>query len=145
MNLANLRRFDNDLLPGQSTDRASPDPVIAGEDPSEDKFEVTHILNAHINRQYCGGRLPFRVAWRGWLDSPTWYNADDGDFSHTKHALDEFYELPPTKVLPSRSAGICLPSSPIDKTQDEPFFPGGGAVMGCRPSTRPLRTPTSYP
>ena len=55
----------------------SPDPVIAGEDPSEDEFEVTRILDARINRQYRGGRLQFWVSWRGWPDDPTWYNADD--------------------------------------------------------------------
>ena len=87
VNLSYLRRFDNDPLPGQTTDAESPDPVIAGEEPSEDEFEVTRILDARINRQYSGGRLQFRVAWRGWPDNPTWYNADDGEFRHTKDAL----------------------------------------------------------
>ena len=62
VNLSYLRRFDNCPLPGQPTDAESPDPVIAGEDPSEDEFEVTRILDAHINRQYRGGRLQFRVS-----------------------------------------------------------------------------------
>ena len=59
VNLSYLRRFDNDPLPGQATDAESPDPVIAGEDPTEDKFEVARILDARINRQYHGGRLQF--------------------------------------------------------------------------------------
>ena len=57
VNLSYLRRFDDDLLPGQVTDVESPDPVIAGEDPSEDKFKVTCILDACINRQYRSGML----------------------------------------------------------------------------------------
>ena len=71
VNRSYLRRFDNDPLPGQTTDAESPDPVIAGEDPSEVEFEVTLILDAHINKQYRGGRLQFRVAWRGWPADPT--------------------------------------------------------------------------
>ena len=138
VNLSYLRRFDNDPLPGQTTDAESPDPVIAGEDPSEDEFEVTRILDARINRQYRGGRLQFRVAWRGWPDDPTWYNADDGEFSHAKDALDEFYALPSTVVRRPRSAEVSPPSPPTDKSRDEPFFPGGGGVTGHRPSTRSL-------
>ena len=57
VNLSYLRRFNNDPLPGQATDAESPDPVIAGEDPSEDEFKLTRILDARINRQYRGGRL----------------------------------------------------------------------------------------
>ena len=49
VHLSYLHRFDNDLLPGQAADAESPDPVIAGKDPSEDEFEVTCILDAHIN------------------------------------------------------------------------------------------------
>ena len=64
VNLLYLCRFDNNPLPDQATDAESPDPVIAGEDPSEDEFEVTRILDACINRQYHGGRLQFRVSWR---------------------------------------------------------------------------------
>ena len=71
VNLSYLRRFDNNPLPGQATDAESPDPVIAGEDPSEDEFEVTRIFDAHINRQYRGSRLQFRASWRGWPDNPT--------------------------------------------------------------------------
>ena len=126
VNLSYLCGFDNNPLPGQATDAESPDPVIAGEDPSGDEFEVTRILDACINRQYRGGRLQFRVAWHGWPDDPTWYNADDGKFSHAKDALDKFYALPSTKVRPSRSAGVSPPSPPTDKSRDEPFFPGGG-------------------
>ena len=88
VNISYLRRFDNDPLPGQATDAESPDPVIAGEDPAEDEFEVMCILDARINRQYRGGRLQFRVAWSGWPDDPTWYNADDGEFSHAQDALN---------------------------------------------------------
>ena len=78
MNLSYLHQFDNDPLPGQATDAESPDPLITSEDPSEDEFDVTRILDACINRQYRGSRLQFPVAWRGWPDNPTWYNADDG-------------------------------------------------------------------
>ena len=138
VNLSYLRRFDNNPLPGQATDAESPDPVIAGEDPSEDKFEVTRILDARINRQYCGGRLQFRVSWREWPDDPTWYNADDGEFSHAKDALDEFYAPPSTVVRRPCSAEVSPPSPPTDKFRDEPFFPGGGGVTGHRPSTRSL-------
>ena len=46
VDLSYLRRFDHDPLPGQTTDAESPDPVIAGKDPSEDEFEVTRILDA---------------------------------------------------------------------------------------------------
>ena len=145
VNLSYFRRFDNDPLPGQATGAESPDRVIAGEDPLEDEFEVTRILDARINRQYRGGQLQFPVAWRGWPDDPTWYNADDGKFSHAKDALDEFYALPSTKVRPPRSAGVSPPSPPTDKSRDKPFFPGGGGVMGRRPPTCPLRTPMSFP
>ena len=140
--LSYLCRFDNDSLPGQATDTESPDPVIAGEDPSEDEFEVTRILDARTNRQYRGGRLQFRVAWRGWPDDPTWYNADDGEFNHTKNALNEFYALPSMKVRHPRSARVSPPSPPTDKSWDEPFFLGGGGVTvtGRRPSTRSLST-----
>ena len=50
VNLSYLRRFDNDPLPGQTTDAESPGPVIAGEDSLEDEFEVTPIFDARINR-----------------------------------------------------------------------------------------------
>ena len=62
VNLSYLPRFDNNLLPGHATDAESPNPVIAEKDPSVDKFEVTRIFDAHINRQYRGGRLQFRVS-----------------------------------------------------------------------------------
>ena len=88
VNFSYLRRFDNNPPPGQATDAESPDPVIAGEDPAEDEFEVTLILDARINRQHRSGRLQFRVSWHGWPDDPTWYNADDGEFSQAKDALD---------------------------------------------------------
>ena len=114
VNLSYLRLFDNNSLPGQATDAESPDPVIAGEDPSVDKSEVTRILDARINRQYRGGRLQFRVSWRGWLDDPTWYNADDGEFSHARDALDEFYALPSTVVHLPRSADVSPPSPPTE-------------------------------
>ena len=138
VNLSYLPPFDNNPLPGQATDAESPDPVIAGQDPSEDEFEVTQILDARIRRQYRGGRLQFRVVWSVWLDDPTWYNADDGEFSHAKDAVDDFYALPSTKVCTPRSAEVSPPSLPNDKSRDEPFFPGGGGVTGRRPSTRPL-------
>ena len=145
VNLSYLRRFDNDPLPGQATDAESPDVVIAGEDPSEDEFEVARILDAHIKRQYRGGRLQFRVLWHGWPDDPTWYNAEDGEFSHAKDALDEFYALPSTVVRPPCSANVSLPSPPTDKSWDESFFPGRGSVMGCRPSTHSLQAPITLP
>ena len=138
VNLSYLRRFDNNPLPGQATDAESPDPVIAGEDPMEDEFEVTRILDARINRQYRGGRLQFQVSWRGWPDDPTWHNADDGEFSHARDALDEFYALPSTLLHRPRSAEVSLPSPPTDKSWDVPFLPGGGGVTGHRPSTRSL-------
>ena len=112
--------------------------MIAGEDPSEDEFEVTRILDARINRQYRGGRLQFRVSWRGWPDDPTWYNTDDGEFSHAGDALDKFYALPSTVVRRHRSAEVSSPSPPPDKSRDDPFFPGGGGVTGHRPSTQSL-------
>ena len=65
VNLSYLRQFDNDPLPGQTTDAESHDPVITGEDPSEDEFEVTRILDARINRQYRGSSLQLQVAWCG--------------------------------------------------------------------------------
>ena len=145
VNLSYLRRFDNDPLPSQTTDAESPDPLIAGEDPSEDEFEVTHILDARINRQYRGGRLQFRVAWPGWPDDPTWYNADDGEFSHAKDALNEFYKFPSTKVRCPRSAGVTPPSPPTGKPWDESFFPGGGRVTGRRPPLRSLQAPIPCP
>ena len=144
-NATYLCRFDNNPLPGQITDAESPNPVIAGEDPLEDEFEVTRILDARINRQYRGGRLQFRVAWRGWLDDPTWYNADDGEFSHARDALNEFYALPSTIVRAPRSTEVSLPASPTEKSRDEPFFPGGGGVTGRRPPTRSLQTPITLP
>ena len=130
VNLSYLRRFDNDPLPGQVTEAESSDPVIAGKDPSADEFEVTRILDARINRQYCGGRLQFQVAWHGWPDDPTRYNADDREFSHAKDALDKFYALPSTKVCPPRSAEVSLPSPPTNKSRDNSFFPEGGWCYG---------------
>ena len=145
VNLSYLRRFDNNPLPGQAMDAESPDPVIAGEDPSEDEFEVTHVLDARINRQYRGGRLQFRVSWPGWPDNPTWYNVDDGEFSHAEDTLDEFYAPPSTVVRRPHSAKVSLPSPPTDKSRDKPFFPGGGGVAGHWPSTRSLQAPTLCP
>ena len=145
VNLSYLRRFDNDPLPGQTTDAKSPDPVIAGEDPTEDEFDVTRILDARINRQYSVSRLQFRVAWRGWPDDPTWYNADDGKFCHEQDALDEFYALPSTVVRSPRSAEVSPPSPSTHKSRDEPFFPGGDGATGRRPSTRSLQTPIPCP
>ena len=118
VNLSYICRIDNVPHPGQVTDAESPDLVIAGEDPSEDKFEVTHILDARINRPYCGVRLQLQVAWCGWPDDPTWYNADDGEFDHAKDALDEFYALPSTEVRPPRSIEVSPASPPTDKSQD---------------------------
>ena len=135
VNLSYLRRFDNNPLPGQAMDAESPDPVISGEDPSEDEFEVTGILDARINRQYRSGRLQFRVAWRGWPDDPSSYNADDGEFEHAKEALDEFNALPSTEVCHPRLTRVSPPSLPPDKARDEPFPSRGGGVMGRRPST----------
>ena len=145
VNLSYLRQFANDPLPGQVTDAESPDPVIAGQDASEDESEVTGILDARIHRQYCGGRHLFRAAWLVWPDHSTWNNADDGEFSHARDALDEFYALVSTKVYPPHSAEASLPYPPTDKSWDEPFFPEGGGVMGRRPSSRPLQTPMSPP
>jgi len=145
VNLSYLRRFDNNPLPGQATDAESPEPVVAGEDPSEDEFEVTGILDARVNRQYRGGRLQFRVAWRGWPDDPTWYNADDGEFTHAEDALDRFYALPSTKVRRPHPTEVSPPSPPTDKSRDEPFSSGGGGVTGRRPSTRSPHVPTSFP
>ena len=145
VNLSYLHRFNNNPLPGQATDAESPNPVIAGGDPSEDEFEVTRIVDASINRQYRGGRLHFRVSWRGWPDDPTWYNADDGEFSHAKDALDEFYALPSTVVRPPRSVKVSPPSPPTDKSRDEPSFPGGGGVTGRRPSTRSYKHLSQVP
>ena len=125
------------------TDAEFPDLVIAGEDPSEDEFEITRILDARINRQYCVGRLQFQVSWRGWPDDPTWYNADDGAFSHGKDALEEFYALPSTVVRRPRSAEVSLPSPASDKSRDKPFFPGEGGLTGHRPSTRSLHSTPS--
>ena len=140
VNLSYLRQFDNNPLPGQATDAESPDLVIAGEDPSADEFQVTCILDARINRQYCGGRLQFRVSWHGWPDDPIWYNADDSEFCHAKDALDEFYALPSTVLRRPRSAEVSQPSPPTDKSRDKPSFPGGGGFTGHRPSTRSLHS-----
>ena len=111
--------------------------MIVGEDTTEDEFEVTRILDVRINRQYPGGRLQFLVSWRGWPDDPTWYNADDGEFSHARDALDAFYALPSTVVRRPRSAGVSPPSPPTDKSWDEPFSPGGVVVR----ATVPLHVP----
>ena len=140
-NLPYLRQFNNDLLHGQEMDAESPDPVVAGENPSWDEFEVTCILDACINMQYHCGRLQFQVAWRRWPDNLTWYNADNGTFSHAKDALNEFYALQSTKLRYPHSAEVSLPCPPTDKSRDEPFFPEGGAsgVTGHRPSTRSLQ------
>ena len=126
-------------------DAESPDPVITGEDPAEDEFEVTRILDARINRQYRGGRLQFRVAWRGWPDDPTWYNADDGEFSHAKDALNEFYALPSTRVRPPRSAKVSPPSPPTDKSWDEPFFPGEVVLRAPGPLHVPCKPLCLFP
>ena len=148
VNLSYLRRFDNDPLPAQATDAESPDLVNAGKDPSEDQFEVMRSLEACINRQYCGGRLQFRVVYHEWPDNPTWYNADDGEFSHAKDALDVFYALPSTVARLPYSAEVSLPPPPTDKCRNNPFFPrggGGGGVTGRRPSIRSLQTPITLP
>lgn len=41
VNLSYLRQFINNPLPSQATDAESPEPVIAGEDPTEDEFSKT--------------------------------------------------------------------------------------------------------
>ena len=51
VNLSYHRRFENDQLPGQVTEAGSPNPVVAGEERSQDKFEVTCILVDRMNRQ----------------------------------------------------------------------------------------------
>ena len=107
--------------------------MFTGEDPSEDEFEVARILDAQINKQYRSGRLQFWVAWRGWPDDPSWYNAEDGEFSHAKDALGVFYALPSTRVRLPRQ--VSPPSPPPDKSRDELFLSGGGGVTGRRPST----------
>ena len=145
VNLSYLHPFDNDPLAGQTTDAESPDPVIAGEDPSEDEFEVTRILDARINWQYRGGRLQFRVAWRGWPDDPTWYNTDDGEFGHAKDALSKFYALPSTKVPLPRSADVTPPSPPTGKPRDESFFPGGVVLRAAGPLHVPYKHLPHFP
>ena len=140
VNLSYLHRFNNNPFPGQATDTESPDPVIAGEDPSEEKFGVTRILDARINRQYRGGRLQFRVSWHGWPDDPTWYNADDSEFSHASDTLDEFYAPPSTIVRRPCSPVVSLPSPPTDKSWDEPFFSGGGVVLRATGHLQVLHT-----
>ena len=145
MNLSYLRRFDNDPLPGQAMDAESPDPVIAGEDPSEDEFEVTHILDARINRQYCGSRLQYRVSWRGWPDDPTWYNVDDGEFSHAKDALDQCYALPPTVVRPPRSASVSPPLLPLTSLGTRLFSPGGVVLRAAGPLHVPYKHLSHFP
>ena len=114
--------------------------MIAGEDPSDDEFEVTPNLDSRTNKHYRGGRLQFPVSWRGWPDDPSWYNADDGEFSHAKVALDKLEALPSTVVRRPRSTEGFLPSPPTYKSQDEPFFPGRGGVKGHKPSTRSLHS-----
>ena len=125
VNFSYLRRFNDEPLPGQVSDAKFPDQVIAGKDPLEDEFEVTCILDARINRHYCGGRLQFRVAWRGWPYDYTWYNAADSKFSHANDFLDEFYTLPSTTVHPPRSTKSSPPAPPTDKSWDEPFLHRG--------------------
>ena len=137
MNLSYLRRFDNNPLPGLATDAESPDPVITGEDSSADEFEVTHILDSGINRQYCGSRLQFLVSWHGWPDNPTWYNVDDGELSHTKDALDKFYTLPSTVVRRPHFAEVSPLYPPADKSRAKPFFPEGVVLR----ATGPLHVP----
>ena len=140
VNLSYLRRYDNDLLPGQTRDAESPDTVIAGEDPTEGEFEVTRIFDARINRQYRGGRLQFQVAWRGWPDDPTWYHANDGEFSHAKHSLSEYYTFPSTKVRRPRATDVTPPSPPTGKPRDKCCFArGGGVTVGYSHS------PCSFP
>ena len=53
VNLSYLRRFDNNPLPGQATDAESPDPVIAGEEPSEDELKVTRCNGGVQTRWSC--------------------------------------------------------------------------------------------
>ena len=145
VNLSYLCRFDNNPLPGLAMEAEFPAEVIAGEDPSEDKFEVKHILDARINRQYHGGRLQFQVSWRGWPDDPTWYNADNGELRHAKDALDEFYALPSTVVCPPCSAQVSLPSPHTDKSRDEPFFPGGVVLRAAGLSHVPYKHLSQVP
>ena len=73
-----------------------------------------------------------------WSERPRYNNADNGEFSHAKDALDEFYALPSTVVRRHRSAEVSPPSPPTHKSRGEPFFPGGGGVTGHRPFTRSL-------
>ena len=145
VNPSYLRRFDNDPLPGQATDAKSPNLVIAGEVPTEDKFEVTRILDARINRQYRGGRLQFQVTWHGWPDDPTWYNADDGKFSHAKDALDEFYALPSTKVHPPHSAGASCPPLPLTSLGTSLFSPGRVVLQAAGPQRVPCEPLCLFP
>ena len=160
INLSHLRRYPNDPLPGQATEAESPDPVVQdSDDPSEHEFGVVDILDARVNRRIRGGRLQFRVNWRGWPDDPTWYNADDGEFDNAPEALERFYALPSTSVrrpksysqtpstnrdtpappTPSTSSNPSNPAllpAPCDKPRDEAFSAGGGGVAGLRRSPR---------
>jgi hypothetical protein len=97
INLARLRKYANDPLPGQPTDVESPDPVIPAEDPADEEYEVERILDARLNRRR-KNLLEFRVKWRGWPDDPAWYSADNGEFSGSREALDTFYALPTTRT-----------------------------------------------
>ena len=63
VNLSYLCQFDTHPLPSLATNAVSPDLVIAGNDSSKDKFKVTHILDAHINRQYLAA--DYSSGWYG--------------------------------------------------------------------------------
>ena len=69
------------------------------------------------------------MVWHGWPDDPTWYNADDGKFSHAIDALDEFYVLSSTKVRPPHSTEASPPSPPTDKSRDKPFSLGRVGIL----------------
>ena len=107
--------------------------MIAGEDPSEDEFEVTRILDARINRQYRGSRLQLRVAWRGWPDDPTWYNADDGEFDHAKNALNEFMHSHPPKCAAPVLPEFPRPPLPLTSLGTSLFSPGGVVLRAAGP------------
>ena len=84
-----LRPVATDPLPGQ---RNPPPPPVVADEGEEEEWEVDDIIDAKKGR---GGRVLFRVKWKGYDEDKQWYPA--ANFDHAREVVDDFYNWHPTK------------------------------------------------
>jgi hypothetical protein len=93
-----LQKDPADPLPGQHQE--PPGPVIVRD---QEEYEVDDILAARLFGK--GKRLQFKVKWKGYPPDDAWYNADDGEFDHSKAIVDDFYKRNPSAPRSPRGRG----------------------------------------